>query len=103
MIHGRGRDPDGDGDDDDDTGSEVGSPIRIDRPETGTASLSLFLVETIEETRNRAQAILDDGDLQGRANGLRGLVRSLGAVIEAAQWATGSARTGDRGAADQHP
>ena len=99
---GRGRVPDSDStdaDDDDDSDSE--RPIRIDRPETGKESLSSFLVELATETRDQAQAILDEGDLSGRANGLRGLVRSLDAVIEAAQRATENARAGDRGNADQ--
>jgi hypothetical protein len=37
---------------------------------------------------------VDEGDLEGRANGLRGLVRSLDAVIEAAERATDNARAG---------
>ena len=101
---GRGRVPDSDPDDDgDDDGeeSERGPPIRIDRPETGKASLSSFLVELAVETRDQAQAIVNEGNLTGRANGLRGLVRSLDAVIEAAQRATENARAGDRGNADQ--
>ena len=100
---GRGRVPDSDSndDDDDDGDGARGPPIRIDRPETGKASLSSFLVELAVETRDQAQAILDEGDLDGRANGLRGLVRSLDAVIAAAQRATENARAGDRGTADQ--
>jgi len=92
---------DGDDDDDDAAGPGRGPPIRIERPETGKASLSSFLVEIAKETRDQAQAIVDEGDLQGRANGLRGLVRSLDAVIEAAERATENARAGDRGNADQ--
>ena len=100
---GRGRVPDSDSndDDDDDDEGERGPPIRIDRPDTGKASLSSFLVEIAVETRDQAQAIVDDGDLDGRANGLRGLVRSLDAVIEAAERATESARAGDQGNADR--
>nr|WP_246403679.1 hypothetical protein [Halobellus ruber] len=95
-------DPGGGSDDDEDgTGPPGGPPIRIERPETGTASLSSFLVEIAVETRDQAQAILDDGDLRGKANGLRGLVRSLDAVIEAAERATESARAGNRGNADR--
>ena len=95
---------DGDDDDDDDddgNGADPGPPIRIDRPATGKASLSSFLVELAVETRDQAQAIIEDRDLQGRDNGLKGLVRSLDAVIEAARRATESARAGDRGTADQ--
>ena len=98
---GRGRVPGSDDDDDDEEESERGPPIRIDRPETGKASLSSFLVEIAAETRDQAQAILDEGDLEGRANGLRGLVRSLDAVIEAAERATDNARAGDQGNADR--
>ena len=91
-----------------DSGSNGGSdddgdppPIRIDRPETGKASLSSFLVALATETRDQARAIVDEGNLQGNDNGLRGLVRSLDAVIEAAERATERARAGDRGSADQ--
>jgi hypothetical protein len=93
-----------DDDDDDDSGGDGppgGPPIRIDRPETGKASLSSFLVEIAKETRDQAQAIVDEGDLQGKANGLRGLVRSLDAVIEAAERATENARAGNPGNADR--
>jgi hypothetical protein len=91
----------GGGADSDDSSSPGGPPIRIERPETGTASLSSFLVEIAIETRDQAQAIVEEGDLQGKANGLRGLVRSLDAVIQAAQRATENARAGDRGNADR--
>ena len=95
-------DPGGGSDDDDsETAPDPGPPIRIDRPETGKASLSSFLVELAVETRDQAQAIVDEGDLDGRANGLAGLVRSLDAVIEAARRATENARAGDRGSADR--
>ena len=86
---------------DDDTGSPSGPPIRIDRPETGKASLSSFLVEIAVETRDQAQAIIEERDLQGQENGLKGLVRSLDAVIEAARRATENARAGDRGNTNQ--
>ena len=89
------------GSDDDDGDGERDSPIRVDRPETGKASLSSFVVAVAEETRDEAQAILDDSDLNGRANGLRGLIRLLDAIIEAAQRATESARAGDQGNADR--
>ncbi len=92
--------PDSDSNDGSDD-SPSGGPIRIDRPETGKASLSSFLVALAKETRDQAQAIVDEGDLRGKANGLRGLVRSLDAVIEAAERATERARAGDRGNADQ--
>ena len=92
---------DDDADDDDDDATPGGPPIRIDRPETGKASLSSFLVALATETRDQTQAIVDGSDLQGEANGLRGLVRSLDAVIEAAERATERARAGDRGTADQ--
>ena len=99
---GAGRVPGSDSDDDDDgDDSERGPPIRIDRPETGKASLSSFLVEIAVETRDQAQAIVDEGGLEGRANGLRGLVRSLDAVIEAAERATENARAGNQGNADR--
>ena len=90
-----------DDDDDDNSEADPGPPIRIERPETGKASLSSFLVELAVETRDQAQAIVDEGDLDGKANGLTGLVRSLDAVIESARRATESARAGDRGNADQ--
>jgi hypothetical protein len=88
-------------DSDSDSNGDDSPPIRIDRPETGKASLSSFLVALAKETRDQAQAIVDEGNLQGKANGLRGLVRSLDAVIEAAERATERARAGDRGNADQ--
>jgi len=101
---GGGSDSDADDDADDatdGTGSPGGPPIRIDRPETGKASLASFLVEIAVETRDQAQAIVDEGGLEGRENGLKGLVRSLDAVIEAARRAAENARSGDRGNADR--
>jgi hypothetical protein len=78
--------------------------IRIDRPETGKASLADFLASIAGETREEFQALIDDesdADLRGRENALRGLVRAFGAVADAATRAAENARAGDRSAADQ--
>ncbi|WP_119820258.1 hypothetical protein [Halalkaliarchaeum desulfuricum] len=73
--------------------------IRIDRPETGKASLAAYLADVAEETRASVAAV--EGDADGAENAVRGLERALAAVVEAAEMATERARDGDRGGADQ--
>ncbi|QCC46720.1 hypothetical protein [Halobellus limi] len=93
---------------DGDDASERGPPIRIERPETGKASLSSFLASITAETSEELSGLLDDGGsggsgdtLVGRENALRGLVRALDAVASAAERAAESARGGDRSNADR--
>ena len=93
---------------DGDDASERGPPIRIERPETGKASLSSFLASITAETSEELGGLLDDGGsggsgdtLVGRENALRGLVRALDAVASAAERAAESARGGDRSNADR--
>nr|WP_305882830.1 hypothetical protein [Halobellus rarus] len=90
---------------DGDDPSETGPPIRIDRPETGKASLSSFLASITGETSEELGGLLDDdsdGDtLTGRENALRGLVRALDAVASASERAAENARAGDRANADR--
>jgi hypothetical protein len=103
---------------------ETDEGIRIDRPETGKASLAGFLADIAEETRaeiaERAGSDdTDDGDADdddgggpggtagngggsgGPGNAVRGLERALAAVVEAAERAEARAREGDRGNADR--
>nr|WP_081927055.1 hypothetical protein [Halobellus rufus] len=106
--------PSSDGDDADsdssdggsENGSDPGPPIRIDRPETGKASLSSFLAAIAGETSDELGALLDGGDgatedLVGRENAVRGLVRALDAVVSGAERAAENARAGDRANADR--
>ncbi|WP_226022885.1 hypothetical protein [Halomicrobium salinisoli] len=100
----------GDGDDDDDAGeseddgdergSERAETVRIDHPETGAASLSSYVATVSEETRAEIEALLDDADVQGRGNAVRGLVRALDAVGQRADRAAQRARDGDRAGAE---
>ncbi|WP_203229130.1 hypothetical protein [Halobellus captivus] len=85
-----------------------GPPIRIDRPDTGKASLSSFLASIASETSEEVAALLDgdestspDDALVGGENALRGLVRALDAVVDAAERAAASARAGERSNADR--
>ncbi|SER74625.1 hypothetical protein [Natrinema salaciae] len=78
------------------------SPVRIERPETGTASLSEFVADIAEETQAAVAALADeDGDTadddDGSSNGVTGLERALAAVAESAQRAAERARDGERG------
>ena len=87
-----------------------GEDIRIDRPETGKASLAGFVADIAEETREGVAAIAsddggdDDGsnaanggddDSGGPSNAVNGLERALAAAVEAAERAEERAREGD--------
>jgi len=92
----------------DDSDADVttfGPPLRIDRPDTGKASLSSFLASIAGETSEEVAALLDDDSagerLDGGENAIRGLVRALDAVVAAAERAAENARSGDRANADQ--
>ncbi len=71
------------------------SAVRIERPETGKASLAAFVAEVTEETRAEIAAIGDDDDGDGddgaeyedngSSNAVTGLERSLAAVVDAAR------------------
>jgi hypothetical protein len=71
--------------------------VGIDQPDTGKASLSDFLATITAETRADIEAL----DLDGQANGVRGLVRALEATGSAAERATERATAGDREEADR--
>ena len=95
-----------------------GGVVRIERPETGTASLASFLAAIAEETRAEVAALVagggddadvgDDADTGGgggtdgaSANAVQGLARAVAAVVDAAERAAERAREGDRGGADR--
>ncbi|WP_115863239.1 hypothetical protein [Halorussus litoreus] len=98
---------------------ESESAVRIERPETGKASLSTFVVDVAEETRAEVAALADEedgdgagGDEEGNnddtgqqgggsSNALRGLERALQAIVEAARRAAERARENDRANADK--
>ncbi|WP_280585940.1 hypothetical protein [Halorubrum sp. Boch-26] len=89
-------DPPGAGDDDDDDGSDgvkEADPIRIERPETGAASLAGYVADVAEETRVAVAAA--EGDDGGPSNAVNGLERALAAAVEAAERAEERAREGD--------
>ncbi|WP_226005476.1 hypothetical protein [Natrinema salinisoli] len=83
------------------------SGVRIERPETGKASLSEFVAEIAEETRAAVESRTDgdsdddDDDDDGSSNAVNGLERALAAVAESAQRAAERARDEDRGNADK--
>ncbi|VTT87061.1 unknown [Halorubrum sp. DM2] len=99
-----------DGDDDDD-GTGATDPIRIERPETGAASLAGYVADVAEETRAAvaAAAASDDGDDGdgndgessggsgggGPSNAVNGLERALAAAVDQAERAEERAREGD--------
>ncbi|WP_225335233.1 hypothetical protein [Halomicrobium urmianum] len=98
---GDGEDDDaGESDGGDQRGVERAETVRIDRPETGTASLSSYVAAVSAETRDEIEALLDDADVEGRGNAVRGLVRALDAVGQRADRATQRARDGDRAGAE---
>ncbi|MFW5919132.1 MAG: hypothetical protein ACOCSF_02920 [Halanaeroarchaeum sp.] len=76
--------------------------IRIERPETGKASLASFVTDIADETRAMVARQADELDesTTGSANAVRGLQRALENVVEAAAKATDDARSGDRSAAN---
>ncbi|WP_096391630.1 hypothetical protein [Halopenitus persicus] len=106
------------------------SAIRIDRPETGTASLAAFVGDVADETRTEIAAVEDDRDDEaagdtdgdgtptggstenagggdsetdrdGSENAVVGLRRALEAIAENARAAATESRAGNRGAAEQ--
>ena len=85
---------------------DASGALRIDRPETGKASLAAFLASIAAETRDELAALLD-GELStsldggGVQNALGGLLRAFDAIVEAASRAAERARAGERGNADQ--
>ncbi|MFD1570578.1 hypothetical protein [Halorubrum laminariae] len=94
-----------------DAGAGTGSPIRIERPETGATSLAGFVADIAEETRAEVAAAAagdgdengddDDsetasgGDAGGPSNAVTGLERALAAAVDAAERAEARAREGD--------
>ncbi|WP_226482006.1 hypothetical protein [Natrinema amylolyticum] len=94
------------------------SAVRIERPETGKASLAEYVADVAEETRAEIAALgdeddADDGDSddddddekgrrgRGSSNAVTGLERSLAAVVDAAQRAAERARAKERGNTDK--
>ncbi|WP_222919925.1 hypothetical protein [Natrinema sp. SYSU A 869] len=95
-----------------DPGSE--STVRIERPETGKASLAEYVAEVAEETRADIAALGDDDgsdsdddddeterEGRGSSNAVTGLERSLAAVVDAAQRAAERARANEHGNTDK--
>ncbi|ADB59496.1 hypothetical protein Htur_0598 [Haloterrigena turkmenica DSM 5511] len=93
---------------------DTASAIRIERPETGTASLSTFVADLAEETREAVSTHRDgdsdanddddtttDDDDRGSENAVAGLERALEAVVDAARRAADEARAGERETADR--
>ena len=100
-----------------DGSGDGGEPIRIERPETGAASLAGYVADVAEETRAAVAAVAaesDDGDDSdggddddggggsgsggsggGPSNAVNGLERALAAAVEAARRAEERAREGD--------
>ncbi len=77
------------------------STVRIERPETGKASLATFVADIADETRAEIAA-LDNGDQDsGSSNAVNGLERALAAVVEAARRAAERARDSERDTADK--
>ena len=95
---------------DPDPAAEAGEGVRIDRPNTGKASLATFLADVAAETQAQVDAVADTSDDSesdqqdgggGSSNAIRGLAQALGAVAEAAQRAAERAAAGNRGRADE--
>nr|WP_029601576.1 hypothetical protein [Halobiforma lacisalsi] len=81
--------------------ADPGSAVRIERPETGKASLAEFVANVAEETRVEVSSQGDDADNNGSENAVQGLERALAAVVEAARRAAERGRAGERGNADK--
>ncbi|ELZ17656.1 hypothetical protein [Natrinema limicola] len=80
------------------------STVRIERPETGKASLATFVADIADETRAEIAAVSDDDDADrggGSSNAVTGLERALAAVVEAARRAAERARDSERDTADK--
>ncbi|WP_394352485.1 hypothetical protein [Natronorubrum aibiense] len=89
---------------------EAGSMVRIERPETGKASLSEFVADIADETRLAIAAAGDDDDDgdgddedgdDDSSNAVEGLERALAAVVEAARRAAERARDSERAGSDK--
>jgi hypothetical protein len=74
--------------------------LRIERPNTGKASLATYLADVSRETQHQVAAA--EGGGGGRSESVDGLAQALGAVADAAERAAERARAGDRGGADRH-
>jgi len=84
------------------------SRVRIDRPDTGTASLASYVAALTDETAaNVREAVeTDDGDRSGEGGkpenpGVNGLIRALEAASDATRRAAERAAASDRAGADQ--
>ncbi|AZQ15826.1 hypothetical protein [Halorubrum sp. PV6] len=95
---GAGGDDGNDGDD----GDAEPAPIRIERPETGAASLADYVADVAEETRAAVAAAAQEGGgangnggSGGPSNAVNGLERALAAAVDAAERAAERAREGD--------
>ncbi|WP_435074816.1 hypothetical protein [Halorubrum sp. HHNYT27] len=104
-----------------DESGDGGDPIRIERPETGAASLAGYVADVAEETRAAVATVAaetddgdggdddgsgstgesggssgsEDGSNDGSTNAINGLERALAAAVEAARRAEERAREGD--------
>jgi hypothetical protein len=90
-------------------------PVRIDRPQTGKASLATFVAAVADETVDQLGSVGDDSDVDealdevadavpgadGATNTLGGLLRALEAVSGAASRAADRAEAGDAPGADR--
>ncbi|PSP58966.1 hypothetical protein BRC72_02650 [Halobacteriales archaeon QH_7_66_36] len=76
-------------------------PVRLDRPETGKASLATYLADVGEETQAQVDAVAGETAAGGKGNAVSGLATALAAVAEAARAAAENANAGDRRAADR--
>ncbi|ELZ58591.1 MULTISPECIES: hypothetical protein [Halorubrum] len=108
---------DGDSDDGDAAGPGEADPIRIDRPETGAASLAGYVADVAEETRAAVAEVADDdgddddgsggsdggtdGSGSGPSNAVNGLERALAAAVDQAERAEERAREGDAEGTDR--
>ncbi|TMT87239.1 hypothetical protein E2L06_11850 [Haloterrigena sp. H1] len=80
------------------------STVRIERPETGKASLATFVADIADETRAEIAAVGDGDDADrdgGSSNAVNGLERALAAVVEAARTAAERARDSERDTANK--
>jgi hypothetical protein len=82
-------------------GGDRGAPIRIDRPDTGKASLASFLADVSTETAGRVRAEVDDEQDGGPPSRIRGLARALEAIAASAERAVERANAGDAEGADE--
>jgi hypothetical protein len=76
-------------------------PVRLDRPETGKASLATYLADVGEETQAQVDAVAEETAAGGKGNAVSGLATALAAVAKGARAAAENANAGDRRAADR--